>query len=79
MMEKALEYYRQNAEEDYMKVPISVLRYISELEKTFEDKKEKIYTEEDMRKAIEYGESIYQAHLYEETIPTKAEFIQSLK
>jgi hypothetical protein len=30
---KDLTYYRANAEEDYMKVPISVLRYISELEK----------------------------------------------
>ncbi len=29
---KDLEYWRKNAEEDYMKVPISVLRYISELE-----------------------------------------------
>lgn len=30
--EKTLEYWKQNAEEDYMKVPISVLRYIGELE-----------------------------------------------
>jgi hypothetical protein len=30
---KDLEYWKANAEEDYMKVPISVLRYISELEK----------------------------------------------
>jgi hypothetical protein len=30
---KDLTYYRANAEEDYMKAPISVLRYISELEK----------------------------------------------
>lgn len=30
---KDLKYWRENAEEDYMKVPISVLRYISELEK----------------------------------------------
>ena len=29
---KDLEYWRKNAEEDYMKVPPSVLRYISELE-----------------------------------------------
>jgi len=28
-----LEYWRINAEEDYKKVPISVLRYITELEK----------------------------------------------
>jgi hypothetical protein len=29
---KDLEYYRKNAEEDYLTTPISVLRYISELE-----------------------------------------------
>jgi hypothetical protein len=29
---KNLDYYRANAEEDYINVPISVLRYISELE-----------------------------------------------
>lgn len=31
-MEKDLEYYRKNCEEDYLTTPISVLRYISELE-----------------------------------------------
>ena len=30
---KDLNYYEENAEEDYIKTPISVLRYISELEK----------------------------------------------
>ena len=30
---KDLAYWKANAEEDYMQVPISVLRYISELEK----------------------------------------------
>lgn len=34
--EKDLAYWKANAEEDYMKVPISVLRYISELEKELE-------------------------------------------
>ncbi len=29
---KDLEYWKANAEEDYMHVPISVLRYITELE-----------------------------------------------
>ena len=38
---KDLAYWKANAEEDYMKVPISVLRYISELEK-------QKYSEEDM-------------------------------
>jgi hypothetical protein len=33
IMEKDLNYWKKNAEEDYMKVPISVLRYITELEK----------------------------------------------
>lgn len=32
-MEKDLNYWKKNAEEDYLKVPISVLRYITELEK----------------------------------------------
>lgn len=32
-MKKDLEYYKNNAKEDYALVPISVLRYISELEK----------------------------------------------
>ena len=31
-MDKDLEYYKKNAEEDYLQVPISVLRYIGELE-----------------------------------------------
>jgi hypothetical protein len=39
---KDLAYYRANAEEDYLQVPISVLRYISELE-------ERSYSEEDMK------------------------------
>lgn len=30
--EKNLDYYRKNAEENYLTTPISVLRYISELE-----------------------------------------------
>ena len=32
-MEKDLNYWKKNAQEDYMKVPISVLRYITELER----------------------------------------------
>lgn len=34
---KDLDYWKTNAEEDYIKVPISVLRYISELEKSIKD------------------------------------------
>ena len=30
---KDLKYYKDNCEEDYIKTPISVLRYITELEK----------------------------------------------
>ena len=43
---KDLSYYKANAEEDYLAVPISVLRYISELE-------ERSYSEE------EVGELVY--------------------
>jgi hypothetical protein len=35
-MKKDLDYYKNNAEEDYMTTPISVLRCISELENTIE-------------------------------------------
>jgi 3-methyladenine DNA glycosylase AlkC len=38
-----LAYYKENAEEDYLQVPISVLRYISQLE---QDKK--MYSEEEV-------------------------------
>lgn len=31
--EKSLEYWRKNAEDNYLTTPISVLRYITELEK----------------------------------------------
>lgn len=36
-MEKDLKYWEKNAEEDYMTTPISVLRYISELEQEIEN------------------------------------------
>ena len=32
-MKKDLNYWKNNAEEDYLQVPISALRYITELEK----------------------------------------------
>lgn len=32
-MKKSLKYYRLNVEEDYMRTPISVLRYIGEVER----------------------------------------------
>jgi len=34
-MVKDLNYWKNNCEEDYIHTPISVLRYISELEKSF--------------------------------------------
>jgi hypothetical protein len=37
MKEKDLNYFKKNAEEDYMKTPISVLRYITELEQRLEE------------------------------------------
>ena len=33
-MKKDLNYWKNNAEEDYLQVPISALRYIAELEKS---------------------------------------------
>ena len=40
---KDLNYYRSNAEEDYLKTPISVLRYISELESQQSEKEKELY------------------------------------
>ena len=38
MDNKDLKYWKENAEEDYINTPISVLRYISELEKGYSEK-----------------------------------------
>ena len=46
---KDLAYWKNNADEAYLKVPISVLRYITELE-------ERMYSEEDM---IEFAVWLY--------------------
>ena len=35
MTKKDLDYFKRDAEEDYAKTPISVLRYITELEEKF--------------------------------------------
>jgi transcription initiation factor TFIIIB Brf1 subunit/transcription initiation factor TFIIB len=43
---KDLAYWKANAEEDYIKVPISVLRYITELEK-------RMYSEEEVIAIVE--------------------------
>lgn len=41
-MEKDLKYWEKNAEEDYITTPISVLKYISELEKEVESLNENL-------------------------------------
>lgn len=51
---KDLNYWKNNAEEDYLKVPISVLRYITELEK----QQERSYTEQDMLDYVLYVEIV---------------------
>jgi len=43
---KDLEYWKNNAEEDYLQVPISVLKYISKLEIALEEK----YSQEEVLK-----------------------------
>jgi hypothetical protein len=54
--EKDITYWKNNCEEDYIKTPISVLRYISELEKLVAStQQETLYTEEEV---IEFGEMI---------------------
>lgn len=45
IMVKDLKYWKNNCEEDYLHTPISVLRYISELEKSIE----KSFTENEVR------------------------------
>jgi hypothetical protein len=50
-----LEYWKNNAEEDYIATPISVLRYISELEKEVEQGKNR-FSDEDLRKAFLDGQ-----------------------
>lgn len=54
-VKKDLDYWKSNAEEDYMSVPISVLRYITELEQA--KSSDKKYTEEDIRKTYESGQN----------------------
>lgn len=45
---KDLNYWKNNAEEDYMKVPISVLRYITELEKKVQSEAKEIVVSEEL-------------------------------
>jgi hypothetical protein len=64
---KDLEYWRLNAEEDYITTPISVLRYIGELEKG--------YSEEEVIKIL------YQFHydLVNSNFDTKEEWFEQFK
>ena len=54
-----LEYWKNNAEEDYLKLPISVLKYITCLEERIEQLTipvvSKCYTEKDMDNAYDKG------------------------
>ena len=63
---KDLNYWKNNAEEDYLKVPISVLRYITELEK----QQERSYSEEEVlditKQAYSMGRSNYTIKAFNE-------------
>jgi hypothetical protein len=73
--EKDINYWKNNCEEDYMTTPISVLRYISELEKfVASTQQETLYTEEQVREAIEMSRDGIFGFKY-----TTKEIIQSLK
>ena len=52
-MEKNLDYYRKNAEADYMTTPISVLCYISELEKAKKELSESLQAYVDLHADVE--------------------------
>lgn len=64
---KDLNYWKNNAEEDYLKVPISVLRYISELEK---HQSEKMFSNEEVIKLFtkwnnnEYGKDGWEISIF---------------
>ena len=54
--EKGINYWKNNCEEDYITTPISVLRYISELEKLVPStQQETLYTEEQVRESLFYA------------------------
>ena len=71
---KDLSYYKTNAEEDYSKVPISVLRYISELEQTKEiGQKEEEFAigfADWMRRFIYDNTKLYFSHSTKELLET---------
>jgi len=51
---KDINYWKNNCEENYITTPISVLRYISELEK----EQERMYSEEEIKSAFKIGFNI---------------------
>ncbi len=57
-----LKFYEKNAQDDFASTPISVLRYISELEETLKSYtlKEKMYSAEDMKQfGLYLGDNIH--------------------
>ena len=68
---KDLAYYKANAEEDYLQVPISVLRYISQLEQ------QQGYSEEDIKHAFFSG--CYSERKIKPRIKCYEEFIEQSK
>lgn len=50
---KTIEYWKNNAEEDYNTTPISVLKYITVLEEQAKQMEKELFTEGDVKMAIE--------------------------
>jgi len=78
--EKDIKYWKNNCEEDYMTTPISVLRYISELEKLVAStQQETLYTEEQVREAIKMAKGEEGNEFYDVTEYSADEIIESIK
>ena len=50
---KTIEHWKNNAEEDYLTTPISVLKYITVLEEQAKQMEKELFTEGDVKIAIE--------------------------
>lgn len=50
---KTIEHWENNAEEDYLTTPISVLKYITVLEEQAKQMEKELFTEGDVKIAIE--------------------------
>jgi hypothetical protein len=66
---KDINYWKNNCEENYITTPISVLRYISELER----QQEKMYSEEEVliileefKRYLSFGDEIAQAEWFKQ-------------